>query len=78
MAGGSLAAATFRPLLAATLPPSPPARGIVRLSANENPYGPFPAALRAMREALSLAWRYPDEAVGELVADLAALHGVPK
>jgi len=78
MAGGSLAAATLRPLLAATPSSSRPAQGIVRLSANENPYGQSPAALRAMREAFSLAWRYPDEAVADLGADLAALHGVPK
>ena len=52
------------------------AGGTVRLSANENPYGPSPAAFDAMREAFGLAWRYPDEAVDALVADLARLHGV--
>src|SRR5215470_13183226 len=76
IAGGGMAVAALRPLLAATAPP--PADGIVRLSANENPYGPSPAALRAMREALTLVWRYPDEMVGELVKDLAALHGTSK
>ena len=52
--------------------------GVVRLSANENPYGPSPAALRAMREAFALAWRYPDEAVDGLRAELAKAHGLPK
>jgi histidinol-phosphate aminotransferase len=50
----------------------------VRLSANENPYGPSPAALAAMREATALAWRYPDEAANALIADIAVLNGVPK
>jgi histidinol-phosphate aminotransferase len=54
------------------------AAGVVRLSANENPYGPSPAALRAMREAFSLAWRYPDEASEQLAGDLVKLHGLPK
>lgn len=52
------------------------ATGIVRLSSNENPYGPSPAAFEAMREAFGLAWRYPDEAGDALVAELAKLHGV--
>jgi len=78
IAGGGMAVVALRPLLAATSPASRPAEGVVRLSANENPYGPSPAALRAMREALALAWRYPDEMVGELVKDLAALHGTSK
>ncbi len=73
-----MAAATLRPLLALTPAAAKPAHGIVRLSANENPYGPSPAALRAMREALALAWRYPDETVEGLLADLASLHGAPK
>ena len=53
------------------------ATGIVRLSSNENPYGPSPAAFEAMRRAFDLSWRYPDEAVDELAGDLARLHGVP-
>ncbi|MFY9820413.1 MAG: aminotransferase class I/II-fold pyridoxal phosphate-dependent enzyme, partial [Thermoanaerobaculia bacterium] len=49
---------------------------IVRLSSNENPYGPSPAAFDAMRDGFGLAWRYPDEHVDALVAELARLHGV--
>jgi histidinol-phosphate aminotransferase len=52
------------------------AGGVVRLSSNENPYGPSPAAFDAMREAFGVAWRYPDEHVDALVEDLARLHGV--
>lgn len=61
---------------AAAASPSSVAGGVVRLSSNENPYGPSPAAFDAMREAFGLAWRYPDEHVDALVADLARLHGV--
>src|SRR5690242_21743210 len=35
--------------------------GIVRLSANENPYGPCPKAFQAITDSFSLACRYPDE-----------------
>ena len=49
---------------------------VVRLSSNENPYGPSPAALKAMTEGFSLAWRYPDENADMLVDELAKLHGV--
>jgi histidinol-phosphate aminotransferase len=50
---------------------------IVRLSSNENPYGPSPAALKAMTDGFGLAWRYPDEYADMLVDELARLHGVP-
>src|ERR1041384_1927640 len=47
---------------------------IVRLSSNENPYGPSPLAIRAMTEAFDLAWRYPDEHAETLIVSLAKLH----
>ena len=50
---------------------------VVRLSSNENPYGPSPAALKAMTDSFGLAWRYPDEYADLLAEDLAASHGVP-
>ena len=37
------------------------APALVRLNSNENPYGPSPLAVKAMTDAFSLAWRYPDE-----------------
>src|SRR5712691_11371891 len=77
--GSGMAAATLPPLLVpgeALAGPPQVAGGVVRLSANENPYGPSPAAFDAMREAFGLAWRYPDEHVDALTADLAKLHGV--
>jgi histidinol-phosphate aminotransferase len=65
-------AAGLRPALAANASPQ-----VVRLSANENPYGPSPAALEAIRDAFPLAWRYPDEAADQLIDLLARLHGLP-
>ena len=56
-------------------PPRP--ANIVRLSSNENPYGPSPAALKAMTDGFSLAWRYPDEYADMLADELGRLHGVP-
>ena len=49
----------------------------VRLSSNENPYGPSPAALKAMTDGFGLAWRYPDEYADMLAEELARAHGVP-
>src|SRR5215471_3131194 len=50
--------------------------GIVRLSANENPYGPSPKALQAMSESFVLACRYPDKHNNVLIDKLAKLNGV--
>ena len=50
--------------------------GIVRLSSNENPYGPSSDALKAMTDAFNLAWRYPDEYADKLADELAKLHSV--
>src|SRR4030095_3300558 len=73
---GSRSIANCRPLddapEATTATPS-----IVRLSSNENPYGPSPAALKAITDGFSLAWRYPDEYADFLADELARLHSVP-
>src|SRR5213594_1633077 len=58
-----------------TIASSSPAT-IVRLSSNENPYGPSPMAVKAMTEAFDLAWRYPDEHAETLIDSLAKLNGV--
>src|SRR5436309_1473192 len=50
--------------------------GIVRLSANENPYGPSPKALQAMTDSFGLSCRYPDEHNNVLIEKLAKLNGV--
>jgi histidinol-phosphate aminotransferase len=49
---------------------------VVRLSANENPYGPSPKALKAMSDAFDLASRYPDEHNNVLIDKLAKINGV--
>jgi histidinol-phosphate aminotransferase len=49
---------------------------VVRLSANENPYGPSQKALKAMSDAFSLAWRYPDEHEDALIDALRTLNKV--
>src|SRR5712691_3323267 len=52
------------------------AANIVRLSANENPYGPSPLAIKAMTEAFSLSCRYPDDHANVLVETLAKINNV--
>ncbi|HKP35938.1 MAG TPA: aminotransferase class I/II-fold pyridoxal phosphate-dependent enzyme [Pyrinomonadaceae bacterium] len=49
---------------------------VIRLSSNENPYGPSPLALKAMSKAFGLAWRYPDEHADMLVKLLAKVNSV--
>ena len=51
---------------------------VVRLSSNENPYGPSPTALKAMNDAFGLSCRYPDEHNDELIDALAKLNGVSR
>ena len=80
--GASAAAAVARPALslaetvAADSPSQGAATAVVRLSSNENPYGPSPKALKAMSDAFGLACRYPDERAEVLVKSLARLNGV--
>ena len=57
-------------------PRTAPATGTVRLDSNENPYGPSPQALEAMRRSQSVAARYPDALETRLTEAIAALHGV--
>jgi len=69
-------AATLPPLFAQNPAPRRSRRGGIRLSANENPYGPSPGAASAMRDAMGLVNRYPDDAQDQLVATIAKLHDV--
>ena len=78
LVGAGVAASTLPPLFAQNPPEAPRSVGAgVRLSANENPYGPSPSALAAMHDSLRNGFRYPDEASEELLATIAKLHGVP-
>jgi histidinol-phosphate aminotransferase len=64
--------------------PHPPAQHarefqprLIRLDSNENPFGPSPHAIEAMRAALAGAHAYPDDECTELRRKLAAHHGLP-
>jgi histidinol-phosphate aminotransferase len=50
---------------------------LIRLDANENPFGPSPRALEAMRTALASANSYPDDDCSTLRDKLAAHHSFP-
>jgi histidinol-phosphate aminotransferase len=45
---------------------------IIKLASNENPFGPSPRALAAMRNAVADTWLYPDGSGHELKQKLAA------
>jgi len=47
-----------------------------KLASNENPYGPSPKAVEAIRSHASEVHRYPDGDAGELKAALAGKHAV--
>src|SRR6266571_5351430 len=76
--GAGAAAAVVRPAFsfATEAVPKSMVKGVVRLSANENPYGPSPKALKAMNDAFNLSCRYPDEHNDLLIDALAKLNGV--
>jgi len=76
--GAGAAAALVRPNIAFAKenPPVALKTAVVRLSANENPYGPSSKALKAMTETFGLACRYPDEHADALVDGLAKLNNV--
>jgi histidinol-phosphate aminotransferase len=84
--GAGAACAVARPVLSLAGPPpsqssaapSPGIAGIVRLSSNENPYGPSAKALKAMSDAFGLACRYPNEHAELLAEALAKLNGVSR
>ena len=51
--------------------------GLIKLNTNENPYGPSPQVIAALREAATDSLRlYPDPTASELKQTLADYHGV--
>ena len=77
--GASAAAAVGAPALGLAreaIKPRAAGSTVVRLSSNENPYGPSAKALKAVTEAFDLACRYPDEHADLLVAAIAKSDGV--
>lgn len=53
-----------------------PESEIVKLASNENPLGPSPLAVEAIRNSLRDLWLYPDGNGHDLKAAIAAKHGV--
>ena len=82
--GAGAAAAVVRPRLSFAKPTQSTATSltaggnIVRLSSNENPYGPCPKALQAITESFGLACRYPDEHNNVLIDKLAKVNNVDR
>ena len=80
--GAGAAATLVRPLLSFAKPTQPNATSstaggtVVRLSANENPYGPSPKGLQAITDSFGIACRYPDEHNNVLIEKLAKLNGI--
>jgi histidinol-phosphate aminotransferase len=66
-------------------PPSLPSRPapaetksrLIKLDSNENPFGPSPRAIEAMRLGLAAANSYPEDDCTELRRKLAGFHGLP-
>ncbi len=71
-----LAGAALGPLApvgaAQNAPRGAPESGAIRLAANENPYGPGPAARAAIQAAIADSWKYP---FGEAMALKALIAG---
>src|SRR5438477_3079816 len=76
--GIGAAAAIVRPrfTIAAEQPQKTKSSGIVRLSANENPYGPSAKAHEAMKNAHATCNRYPDEANDVLIDKIAKINSI--
>ena len=61
-------------------PPPRPANGerqLIRLDSNENPFGPSPKAVEAMRKALASTSAYPDDDCTQLRRKIADHHEIP-
>ncbi len=76
-AGGTAATSLFGLSLAMAQPHAAmqAASGEILLNSNENPYGAFPSARKAMMDSISITNRYPDDQFDLLWAALARLHG---
>ena len=48
----------------------------IKMASNENPFGPSPLAIEAIKAATAEVNFYPDNSVTELTARLAEMHGV--
>ncbi|MBL8630138.1 MAG: histidinol-phosphate aminotransferase family protein, partial [Rhodospirillaceae bacterium] len=77
VAASALAQVAAQPAFAQQAPSSSSsAGGLLRLSANENPYGPSESAKQAMTAALGEGWKYPTTEMGQLAKLIAEREGV--
>ena len=61
-----------------TTPAEPERRSrLIKLDSNENPFGPSPLVIEAMRSALATANSYPEDDCSSLRSKLARHHGLP-
>lgn len=75
--GAAVLLAPFPSNILAAAPRAPADRsGLIRLDGNENPYGPSPAARRAILASVGEAPRYADATLRTLTDQLAAHEGV--
>ena len=49
---------------------------IIKLGSNENPWGPSPKAMEAIKDEIKSINRYPESQLKELVAEMASYSGV--
>ncbi|SFO27528.1 histidinol-phosphate aminotransferase [Chitinophaga sp. YR627] len=59
-----------------TISPKLPVNLKARLFANENPFGPSPAAKKAIMEAVTTSYQYPIRLIPELEAKICAYEGI--
>lgn len=79
LVAGTAALTGGRTANAVPIPPKyGPDPGVAKLNANENPFGPSPAALRAMMEASSKGAYYVGESVTRLTDMIAERHGLTR
>ncbi len=77
LSGAAALVATLPPRMLAAAPSAPADRpGPIRLDGNENPYGPSPAARRAILASADAAPRYADAMIETLTNQLAVHEGV--
>ena len=72
--GGMVGGAVGLALSPATFSQFGPAHGVIRLTSNENPYGPSPGALKAAADATSRSAYYPGKISSDLTGAIAARH----
>lgn len=76
LAGSTITAGVTMPWELAEFDHSDDENGLIKLSANENPYGPSSLVRQAMTDAFSKACRYPSDEINNLTEKIAKKEGV--